>query len=128
MAARTIAIGDIHGCLAALATLIDTIAPGPEDTVITLGDYIDRGPQSRGVLDRLIALSRRCQLVPLQGNHEEMLLDALRDSTLLRRWLSLGGVDTLRSYGWVSGGIRRALSDWFPKQHLEFPDWLPALL
>jgi serine/threonine protein phosphatase 1 len=120
MTGRTIAIGDIHGCLAALATLIEAIAPGPEDTVVTLGDYIDRGPHSRGVLDRLIALARRCRLVPLLGNHEELLLDTLHDITALRRWLTLGGADTLRYYGWVSGGPRRALADWIPKPHREF--------
>jgi serine/threonine protein phosphatase 1 len=120
MAGRTIAIGDIHGCLAALATLLAAIQPGPEDTVVTLGDYIDRGPHSCGVLDRLIDLARCCRLVPLLGNHEEVLLNALRDSTALRRWLTLGGADTLRSYGWVSGGPRRALRDWIPRQHQEF--------
>jgi serine/threonine protein phosphatase 1 len=120
MAGRTIAIGDIHGCLAALDALIEAIAPGPEDTLVTLGDYIDRGPHSRGVLDRLIALSRQCRLIPLLGNHEELLLDALRDITTLRRWLTLGGTDTLRSYGWVSGGPRRTLADCIPKPHREF--------
>src|SRR5262249_33858026 len=117
MAGRTIAIGDIHGCPDALAALIDAIAPSPEDTVVLLGDYIDRGPNSRGVLDRLIALARRCRLVPLLGNHEEALLDALRDKDSLRRWLTLGAADTLRSYGWVPGGPRRALADWIPKPH-----------
>jgi serine/threonine protein phosphatase 1 len=120
MAARTIAIGDIHGCPDALTALIDDAAPGREDTVITLGDYIDRGPNSRAVLDRLIALAGRCRLVPLLGNHEEALLDALRDLGALRRWLTLGGADTLRSYGWVSGGPRRALADWIPRPHREF--------
>jgi len=120
MAGRTIAIGDIHGCLRALAALIDTIDPRPEDTLVTLGDYIDRGPHSRGVVDRLIALSSRCRLVPLLGNHEEALLDALRDISTLRKWLTLGGADTLRSYGWVSGGPRKALADWIPKPHREF--------
>jgi serine/threonine protein phosphatase 1 len=120
MAGRTIAVGDIHGCLAALNALLAAIEPGPGDTLVTLGDYIDRGPHSRGVLDRLIALARRCRLVPLLGNHEEVLLDALRDSAGLRRWLTLGGADTLRSYGWVAGGPRRALADWVPRNHLEF--------
>jgi serine/threonine protein phosphatase 1 len=120
MSGRTIAIGDIHGCLAALSALLDAVAPDPDDTVITLGDYIDRGPHSRGVLDRLISLARCCRLVPLLGNHEELLLDALRDIGNLRRWLSLGGADTLRSYGWVSGGPRRALADWIPRPHREF--------
>jgi serine/threonine protein phosphatase 1 len=120
MAGRTIAIGDIHGCLAALATLIDAIEPGREDTVVALGDYIDRGPHSRGVVDRLIDLARRCRLVPLLGNHEEVLLAALRDISNLRLWLTLGGTDTLRSYGWVSGGPRRALADWIPRTHRDF--------
>ena len=120
MAGRTIAIGDIHGCPDALAALIDAVAPGRDDTVVTLGDYIDRGPDSRGVLDQLVALAGRCRLVPLLGNHEEVLLDALRDTAHLRRWLTLGGADTLRSYGWVPGGPRRALADWFPRPHREF--------
>ena len=60
---RTIAIGDVHGCSAALAALIHAIGPGPEDVLVTLGDYIDRGPDSRGVLDLLIDLGRRCRLV-----------------------------------------------------------------
>jgi hypothetical protein len=63
-APRTIAIGDIHGCSAAL---IDAIEPGPEDTLVTLGDYINRGPDSRRVLDLLMDPSQRCRLVPLLG-------------------------------------------------------------
>lgn len=121
MAGRTIAIGDIHGCADALAALIDALAPGREDTVVTLGDYIDRGPHSRCVLDQVIALADICRLIPLLGNHEELLLDALRDISTLKRWLSLGGgADTLRSYGWRPGGPRRALADWIPRPHREF--------
>ena len=56
MTSRTIAIGDVRGCSAALAALLDAIRPGPEDTLIPLGDYIDRGPDSRGVLDLLITV------------------------------------------------------------------------
>jgi serine/threonine protein phosphatase 1 len=73
---REIAVGDSHGCSKALHALIEAIQPSPEDTIITLGDYIDWGPDSRGVLDQLIALGQRCTLVPLRGNHEEMLLAA----------------------------------------------------
>jgi serine/threonine protein phosphatase 1 len=120
MAGRTIAVGDVHGCAAALAALVEAIAPGPDDTLVTLGDYIDRGPQSRGVLDRLISLAGRCRLVPLLGNHEELMLDALRDVSNLRRWLGLGGADTLLSYGWKPGGPRRTLADWIPGPHREF--------
>jgi serine/threonine protein phosphatase 1 len=117
---RTMAVGDIHGCSVALAALIEAVDPGPEDTVVVLGDFIDRGPDSRGVLDRLITLSGRCRLVPLLGTHEEMLLSALGDKTALRKWLTNGGADTLRSYGWAPGGPRRAVADWIPARHREF--------
>ena len=66
--ARTIAIGDIHGCSAALAALIQAIQPMWLDTLVFLGDYIDRGPDSRGVLDQVIALERQCIVVPLMGS------------------------------------------------------------
>jgi serine/threonine protein phosphatase 1 len=99
MASRTIAIGDVHGCSAALAALIDPIDPGPQDTLVTLGDYIDRGPDSRGVLDLLIGLATRCRLVPLLGNHEEMLFAALGNRSTLRFWLGCGGKEMLASYG-----------------------------
>ena len=64
MKPRTIAIGDIHGCLAALNALLEAIRPRPEDCIVTLGDYINRGPDSRGVIERLIELKDRCRLVP----------------------------------------------------------------
>ena len=120
MAGRTIAIGDIHGCRDALAALIDAIQPDSSDTIVTLGDYLDRGPHSRGVVEYLIGLSKRCRLIPLMGNHEEMLLDALRDISNLRKWLTCGGADCLRSYGWAPGGPKRALAGWFPESHLTF--------
>jgi serine/threonine protein phosphatase 1 len=74
MAGRFIAIGDIHGCSVALGSLLDLIQPASSDTIITLGDYVNRGPDSRGVLTRLIALRERCQLVPLLGNHDDLVL------------------------------------------------------
>jgi serine/threonine protein phosphatase 1 len=120
MAGRTIAIGDIHGCAAALAALVEAVRPGPDDTLVPLGDYIDRGPDSKGVLDRLTALAEQCRLVPLLGNHEEMLVRAVRDPTALRVWLTCGGVAALRSYGWVPGGPRRGLADWIPEAHWQF--------
>src|SRR5262249_22206274 len=88
---RTIAIGDIHGCSAALAALVRAIAPTPPDTLVFLGDYIDRGPDSRGVLEQVTALAERCTAVPLLGNHEEMVLAALEGPSELRYWLKFGG-------------------------------------
>jgi serine/threonine protein phosphatase 1 len=97
---RTFAIGDIHGCLAALDALLDAIRPQPEDTLVTLGDYVDRGPDSRGVLERLIELQGRCRLVPLLGNHDEMMLLGHDGHVeLYADWFQFGGEATLQSYG-----------------------------
>jgi serine/threonine protein phosphatase 1 len=117
---RTIAIGDIHGCAAALEALLAAIRPRPDDTIVTLGDYIDRGPDSRGVIERILALSRECTLVALRGNHEAMLLEAWNDSGAIRKWLTCGGTDALRSYGWSPGGPKRTLMSWFPERHRTF--------
>ncbi len=122
MPGRTIAIGDIHGCSLALAALVDAIDPGPEDLLVPLGDYIDRGSDSRGVLEQLLDLRERCVLVPLLGNHEEMLLAALTDRMALRFWLSCGGSETIASY---SNRLRLpthpdSLASLFPAEHLDF--------
>ncbi len=98
---RTIAIGDIHGCDAALAALLEAVNPQPEDVVVTLGDYVDRGPNTRGVIDQLLGLTTRCQLVPLQGNHEIMMLQAVAVGSghPMDFWMECGGRATLASYG-----------------------------
>jgi serine/threonine protein phosphatase 1 len=117
---RTIAIGDIHGCSRALRAVLDAIGPGPDDLLTFLGDFIDRGPDSRGVLEQVIAVAERCPVVPLLGNHEEMLLAALSNPEALRGWLACGGTAAVRSYGWTPGGPRRRLADLFPEEHLYF--------
>jgi serine/threonine protein phosphatase 1 len=98
MSGRIIAIGDIHGCAKALAALLEVIQPTLADTLIPLGDVIDRGPDSRGVIEQLLLLQERCRLIPLLGNHEEMLLTA-RQGEDVRFWRNQGGQETLRSYG-----------------------------
>lgn len=95
---RLFAIGDIHGCHVALKALIEVIDPTPDDTIVILGDVIDWGPDSRDCVRQLIEISDRCQLIPLLGNHEEMLLQALESENALRAWLDLGGEQTLLSY------------------------------
>ncbi len=105
MAGRVIAIGDIHGCSMALQALVELISPKPSDTIVTLGDYVDRGSDSRGVIDFLIKLRTRCNLVPLFGNHEEMFCEVVIDDKPPYDWLRHGGVDTLDSYGFV-GDLR----------------------
>ncbi len=116
MAKRTLAIGDIHGCLTALEALLNHVAPGPNDVVVLLGDYVDRGPDSRGVIERIMQLAEETQLYPLQGNHEVMMVGAWRDGRT-DNWLEFGGKETLESYG------RRkkagTLSD-VPEHHWDF--------
>jgi serine/threonine protein phosphatase 1 len=96
---RQFAIGDIHGCLTALQVLDKELAFGDGDTVVTLGDYVDRGPDSRGVIEFLLGLRKRCKLVALRGNHEIMMLMARNDRSLLVNWVACGGGATLDSYG-----------------------------
>ena len=99
MPGRIIAIGDIHGYADALLALLKAIKPQADDRIIALGDYVDRGPETPRVLDELIALSGRCRLVPLLGNHDEMLLDLHHGGSGLKEWLSWGGEETLQGYG-----------------------------
>lgn len=71
MPGRMIAIGDIHGCSMALDALLQAVGPRQDDTIVCLGDYVDRGLDSKGVIDRLVALTDRCRVVPILGNHDE---------------------------------------------------------
>jgi len=96
---RTLAIGDVHGCSAALRALIAAIELQPSDTLVMLGDYVDRGPDSKGVIDFLLELRSRCRLVTLQGNHELMMLAATEDRGEDAFWQRFGGLETLESYG-----------------------------
>jgi serine/threonine protein phosphatase 1 len=116
MPQRTIAIGDIHGCSTALDALLDAIRPRPDDLIVTLGDYINRGPDSRGVIKRLIELRRRCRLVSILGNHDQMLLDVRSGKYPIYWLLDMGGTTTLDSYG-----PGRDL-DLIPDQHYKFLD------
>jgi serine/threonine protein phosphatase 1 len=115
---RTLAIGDIHGCLRALAALVHAVKPHPDDLLITLGDYVDRGPNSRGVLDYLIDLYATGRLVPLRGNHDQMMVHARDDYPGREMWFNCGGVPTLQSYG-ISTSQEDFLSE-VPERHWQF--------
>src|SRR5690349_21020660 len=97
-AARLIAIGDVHGCAHALDALLEAIAPGPEDCLVFLGDLVDQGRDSREVLDRILEIRARCQVILIEGNHEQMMLAARESEPALRYWEVCGGVATLNSY------------------------------
>ena len=113
---RIYAIGDIHGCakeLTALLALIDKDDQAHADTktksrLIFLGDYVDRGPQSKEVIDQLLAVREaRPDTIFLKGNHEAAMLDFLDNPEDMYHWLDWGGENTLESYG-VSPVLGRA--------------------
>ncbi|ABA87672.1 metallophosphoesterase, putative [Syntrophotalea carbinolica DSM 2380] len=95
---RLLAIGDIHGCHRALRSLLARLSPNRGDRMVFLGDYIDRGPDPRGVIDTLLAVRRRVMRCTfLMGNHERMLLDVLEGRNL-PLYLANGGLVTLLAY------------------------------
>jgi serine/threonine protein phosphatase 1 len=133
---RIYAIGDIHGRLDLIERLYEKIeadrAQNPIDKTVEvfLGDYVDRGPSSKGVLDWLIAgPNSSSKRVTLQGNHELFLMEFLNDASVIGSWGQYGGLETLYSYGlrfkmplgedqWedVQAQLRKVM----PSQHLAF--------
>lgn len=133
------AVGDVHGSRDLLTTLIDRIradaAPlGGSPLVILLGDMVDRGTDSAGVLDLATHAKNRTMLGAILGNHERLMLDFLADPHGNADWLDLGGFETLRSYGLTlprgdlgtlsARRLRQMLDAHLPDPHL---DWLRAL-
>jgi serine/threonine protein phosphatase 1 len=115
---RVLAIGDIHGCSRALDTLLAAVDLRADDRLITLGDYVDRGPDSKGVLDRLLQLRRqKIDLIALRGNHDQMMLDARGHPGTDVCWLGWGGQETLDSYAPPDGQGTRAD---VPEEHWDF--------
>jgi serine/threonine protein phosphatase 1 len=102
---RLYAIGDIHGRADLLDQVLERIdadlsaSPVRRAVHVLLGDYIDRGPASRDVLDRLIARGRSHETVCLKGNHEVFATEFLRKPLMLDEWRRYGGLETLISYG-----------------------------
>jgi serine/threonine protein phosphatase 1 len=98
----TVAIGDIHGNLSALEELLAKIMPtmGQDDVLVFLGDYIDRGPDTRGCLERIVRLKEqaKCAVVTLLGNHEDWMLKTFRDPTSHSWVLGMEAFETIASY------------------------------
>lgn len=115
---RHLAIGDIHGCNTALEALIDFVGLRSDDTIIFLGDYVDRGPDTAAVLDFVIGLGKTHKVIPLRGNHELMMLDSRKQKSWLHSWLQYGGAETLAAY---SGNVdpEDPLAD-IPEVHMDF--------
>lgn len=108
-----IAIGDIHGCLSPLQRLIKMLNPKPSDTLVFLGDYVDRGLNAKGVIDYLIELNKTHTCVFLLGNHEVLMLDYLAGLLTISDWERNGGIATLNSYT-HNGAVH------IPDSHLDF--------
>ncbi|MGI9235904.1 MAG: metallophosphoesterase family protein [Woeseiaceae bacterium] len=117
---RHLAIGDIHGCITALRSLVDVVEPGSSDTIVTLGDYVDRGPDSCAVVDFIMALGEQHQVITLRGNHEIMMLDARDKKSWLQPWLSYGGEATLNSYGGSFDGVPAAHFDFLENRLVSY--------
>lgn len=119
--ARTYVIGDIHGCLDEIERVLEFVTPGAGDTLCFLGDYIDRGPKPRGVVDRLIRLGAegvRC--IFLKGNHEDMFLAYMGYAGHYgEAFLFNGGDSTMASYA-IQGRRGRAAAERLPPEHLAF--------
>lgn len=128
------AIGDVHGESALLDQLLGRIlrdraerASGLAATIVFLGDYVDRGPDSRGVMERIVSgMADDCTVHFLMGNHEQAMLHFLDDPLAAERWLAFGGVATLASYGVEALGdttdpvrLRDELLHRLPPAHLD---------
>src|SRR5574341_1540652 len=109
---KTYVIGDIHGCLEQLKALMGRLPLRQNDELVFIGDYIDRGPDSKGVVNHVLGLrkARPGKVICLMGNHEWMLLNHLEGTDTVS-WLLNGGRATLASYGG---------EDEIPSTHLEF--------
>ena len=118
--ARILAIGDIHGCYSAVQTLYALLDVRPEDTLVTLGDYTGKGPDSRKVIDWLIQTQHRCNLVTICGNNDLLMKNARKSKKHLQRWLNAGGQETLRSY--TPRNRKKVSIEDIPHDHWQFLD------
>ncbi len=118
---RLFAIGDIHGCPDELGSILKSIAPGPTDTVVFVGDYVDRGPSAHDVIEQLVELQRGpAEIVFLKGNHEDMMLSFMGfPGHYGESFLFNGGAQTLDSYGVSEDTVESAL-EFVPAHHVEF--------
>jgi serine/threonine protein phosphatase 1 len=116
------AFGDIHGCLYELEAMLDILPLTSDSILVFVGDYVDRGPQSKQVIDRLLQLKNECSTITLMGNHEQMFLNYLRNpkDPQTAHFIYNGGSATLASY--VDTKTQQIL---VPQNHLQFLHTLP---
>jgi serine/threonine protein phosphatase 1 len=119
---QTFVIPDIHGRLDLLDQALAEIAArsnGAKDTIVAIGDYVDKGPASKDVIDRMMSgVDDKFALVTLKGNHDAMMIDALRDHSKMADWLAKGGDTALASYGGDAARVPRSHIDWLERLQL----------
>ncbi len=122
----TYVIPDIHGRYDLLSDALAAIAvrPGGETgAIVTIGDYVDKGPHSKQVIDRLLpGLARGRRLVALKGNHDAMMVEALRDPAKMAAWMAKGGDAALASYGGDPAEVPKAHIAWLDQLRLMHVD------
>jgi serine/threonine protein phosphatase 1 len=130
---NTYAIADLHGRLDLLGRAMVAItnhAQGPCKLVV-LGDFVDRGPQSRQIIDLLMKgpeIWPDIEFIVLQGNHEDIMLQAIKEPGLLKWWIGNGGGATLKSYGYTDGDqfyplkVNQSHIDWLSKLPISYED------
>ena len=137
----TFAIGDIHGCLSALTNLLDAIVDDIKSTdikpdIIFLGDYIDRGANSKEVIQKIVDITATSfdglanKVIPLFGNHEQAILKFLKEPEFGKKWMDYGGAPALRSYGVEPPSLSENIESWsdardklkqlMPSEHIKF--------
>ncbi len=101
---RRLAIGDIHGCSKTFRKLLfDVLDIQPTDEIYCIGDYVDRGPDSKGVIDTILEMrDQGYQIQTLRGNHEQIMMESDTDDQQFDLWINNGGEATLESFGVVS--------------------------
>lgn len=117
---RIFAIGDIHGCISKLKSIMNMIdIDAQNDTLVFIGDYIDRGVDSKGVVDFVLDLRESInRVICLQGNHEQMFLDYLSDDKYKGFFLANGGESTIPSYGFIETNDGMKVN--VPESHMQF--------
>src|SRR5215467_14248851 len=118
---RLYALGDVHGCADELESILKAIAPTAGDTVVFVGDYVDRGPASSAVVELALALEKtRAETVFLKGNHEDMMLSFLGlPGRYGESFLFNGGISTMESYGLKEEDLGMAIHH-IPPRHIDF--------
>lgn len=127
----TYIIPDIHGCIKTLTYLLEEkLQVSKTDRIFMLGDYIDRGPDSSGVVTYILKLiDSGYNITCLKGNHEQLLLESIGDSMYYNLWMLNAGEETLISYSKMTGlGYKEGSYPCIPARHMEFFQSLPAYL